>query len=45
MIDREGNVIVAIVKGTHRISTSRVAEAMGVSGESLRMAKPEECWK
>ncbi|MHA1943562.1 MAG: aminoacyl-tRNA deacylase [Candidatus Thorarchaeota archaeon] len=40
LVDSEGNFIVAIVKGAHRVSTSRVAKVLGV--ESARTATPEE---
>ncbi len=40
MIDSEGNLIVAIVKGEDRASTSRVGKALGI--ERPRLATPEE---
>ena len=40
MIDTEGHLIVAIVKGTDRAGTSRVAKALGI--ERPRPATPEE---
>ncbi|MFW9801630.1 MAG: aminoacyl-tRNA deacylase [Candidatus Thorarchaeota archaeon] len=40
LMDSEGNFIVAIVKGAHRVSTSRVAKVLGV--ESTRTATPDE---
>ncbi|WP_032121155.1 YbaK/EbsC family protein [Clostridium amazonitimonense] len=40
MIDNQGNLIVAIVKGEDRASTSRVAKALNI--ESPRVATPEE---
>jgi Cys-tRNA(Pro)/Cys-tRNA(Cys) deacylase len=40
MIDDQGNLIVAIVKGENRVSTSRVAKALNI--EQPRTAKPEE---
>jgi prolyl-tRNA editing enzyme YbaK/EbsC (Cys-tRNA(Pro) deacylase) len=40
LMDSEGNFIVAIVKGAHRVSTSRVAKLLGV--ESTRTATPDE---
>ncbi|MFX1560544.1 MAG: aminoacyl-tRNA deacylase [Promethearchaeota archaeon] len=40
LVDSEGNFIVGIVKGAHRVSTKRVAKIMGV--ESARTATPEE---
>jgi prolyl-tRNA editing enzyme YbaK/EbsC (Cys-tRNA(Pro) deacylase) len=40
MIGPEEELIVAIVKGEHRASTSRVAKALGI--ERPRIAKPEE---
>ncbi len=40
MIDKNGNVIVAIVRGDHRASTSRVAKALTI--ERPRIATPEE---
>ena len=40
MIDSEGNLIVAIVKGEDRASTSRVAKALDI--ERPRIAGPEE---
>jgi prolyl-tRNA editing enzyme YbaK/EbsC (Cys-tRNA(Pro) deacylase) len=43
MIDSDDNVIVAIVKGEHRASTSRVAKALNISRP--RIAKPHEIVK
>ncbi|WP_342766579.1 YbaK/EbsC family protein [Candidatus Borrarchaeum sp.] len=40
MVDFQGNLIVAIVKGENRVSTSRVAKALNI--ERPRTAKPEE---
>lgn len=40
MIGPNGELIVAIVKGEHRASTSRVAKALGI--ERPRIAKPDE---
>jgi prolyl-tRNA editing enzyme YbaK/EbsC (Cys-tRNA(Pro) deacylase) len=40
MIDDEGKLIVAVVKGTDRAGTSRVAKALGI--ERPRLATPEE---
>jgi prolyl-tRNA editing enzyme YbaK/EbsC (Cys-tRNA(Pro) deacylase) len=40
LIDSQGNLIVAIVKGENRASTSRVAKALNV--ERPRIATPEE---
>ncbi|MFQ6094564.1 MAG: aminoacyl-tRNA deacylase [Candidatus Bathyarchaeia archaeon] len=40
MIDSEGNLIVAIVKGEDRASTSRVAKALNI--DRPRIATPEE---
>ena len=40
MVDRDGGVIVAIVKGEDRASTSRVAKALGI--EMPRVASPDE---
>ncbi|MFX1367633.1 MAG: aminoacyl-tRNA deacylase [Promethearchaeota archaeon] len=40
LVDSKGHFIVAIVKGAHRVSTSRVAKIMGV--ESARTATPDE---
>ncbi|MBU5590152.1 YbaK/EbsC family protein [Clostridium sp. MSJ-4] len=40
MIDNQGNLIVAIVKGEDRASTSRVAKALNI--EAPRVATPEE---
>jgi Cys-tRNA(Pro)/Cys-tRNA(Cys) deacylase len=40
LMDSEDNFIVAIVKGAHRVSTSRVAKVLGV--ESTRTATPDE---
>jgi prolyl-tRNA editing enzyme YbaK/EbsC (Cys-tRNA(Pro) deacylase) len=40
MIDSHGSLVVAIVKGEDRASTSRVAKALKV--ESARIATPEE---
>ncbi len=40
MIDAQGNLIVAIVKGEDRASTSRVAAALGI--ERPRTATPDE---
>ena len=40
LMDSDGNFIVAIVKGAHRVSTSRVAKVLGV--ESTRTASPDE---
>lgn len=40
MIDNDGNLIVAIVKGEDRASTSRVAKALNI--EIPRIATPEE---
>ncbi len=40
MIDDQGNLIVAIVKGEDRASTSRVAKALGIARP--RIAEPEE---
>jgi prolyl-tRNA editing enzyme YbaK/EbsC (Cys-tRNA(Pro) deacylase) len=40
MIDREGNTIVAIVKGEDRASTSRVAKALGI--DRPKLASPQE---
>ncbi|MCP4408530.1 MAG: hypothetical protein GY807_12355, partial [Gammaproteobacteria bacterium] len=40
MIDDQGNLIVAIVKGEDRASTSRVAKALGITRP--RVAEPEE---
>jgi Cys-tRNA(Pro)/Cys-tRNA(Cys) deacylase len=40
MIDSDGNVIVAIVKGEHRASTARVAKALNISRP--RVADPDE---
>lgn len=40
MVDAEGGVIVAIVKGEDRASTSRVAAALGI--ERPRVASPDE---
>ena len=43
MIDSNDNAIVAIVKGEHRASTSRVAKALNISRP--RIAKPHEIVK
>ncbi|MHA2065589.1 MAG: aminoacyl-tRNA deacylase [Candidatus Thorarchaeota archaeon] len=43
LMDSEGNFIVAIVKGAHRVSTSRVAKILGT--ESVRTASPDEILK
>lgn len=43
MIDDSGKFVVAIVKGEHRASTSRIAKFLGAN--SLRMASPEEIEK
>lgn len=40
MVDREGDVIVAIVKGDDRASTSRVGKALGIERPSV--ASPDE---
>jgi prolyl-tRNA editing enzyme YbaK/EbsC (Cys-tRNA(Pro) deacylase) len=40
MVDGDGGVIVAIVKGEDRASTSRVAKALGI--ERPRVASPDE---
>ena len=40
MVDRDGNAVVAIVKGEDRASTSRVAKALGI--ERPRVASPDE---
>ncbi len=40
MVDAEGDIIVAIVKGENRASTSRVAKAFSI--EKPRIATPEE---
>lgn len=40
MFDEEQNLIVGIVKGEDRVSTSKIAEALGV--KKVRMATPEE---
>jgi prolyl-tRNA editing enzyme YbaK/EbsC (Cys-tRNA(Pro) deacylase) len=40
MVDGDGGVIVAIVKGEDRTSTSRVARALGI--ERARVASPDE---
>lgn len=40
MVDGEGGVVVAIVKGEDRASTSRVAKALGI--ERPRVASPDE---
>ncbi len=40
LMDSDGNFIVGIVKGAHRVSTSRVAKVLGV--ESTRTASPDE---
>jgi len=40
MVDSEGNLIVAIVKGEDRASTSRVGNALSI--ERPRIAKPDE---
>ncbi len=40
MVDSQGNLIVAIVKGEDRASTSRVAKALGI--ERPRLVAPEE---
>jgi prolyl-tRNA editing enzyme YbaK/EbsC (Cys-tRNA(Pro) deacylase) len=40
MVGPSGELIVAIVKGEHRASTSRVARALGI--ERPRIARPEE---
>ncbi len=43
MIDSDDNAIVAIVKGEHRASTSRIAKALNISRP--RIAKPHEIVK
>lgn len=40
MVDSRGNLIVAVVKGEDRASTSRIAKALGI--ERPRLAAPEE---
>ncbi|MEA1910085.1 MAG: YbaK/EbsC family protein [Spirochaetota bacterium] len=40
MIDQKGNLIVAIVKGSNRVSTSRVGKALNI--ERPRTATPDE---
>ena len=40
MVDRDGDAVVAIVKGEDRASTSRVAKALGT--EKPRVASPDE---
>lgn len=40
MVDSQGNLVVVIVKGEDRASTSRVAKVLGI--ERPRMASPEE---
>ena len=40
LIDNDGNLIVAIVRGKDRVSTSRVAKALNI--ELLQIATPEE---
>jgi len=40
MIDSQGNIIIAIVKGEDRASTSRVAKALNI--ERPKLATPEE---
>lgn len=40
MVDSDGNLVVAIVKGEDRASTSRVAKALNI--KTLSMATPEE---
>ncbi len=40
MVDSQGNLLVVIVKGEDRASTSRVAQVLGI--ERPRMASPEE---
>ena len=42
MIDLEGNLIVAIVKGEDKASLDNVAAALGTSKSKIRIAKPEE---
>jgi prolyl-tRNA editing enzyme YbaK/EbsC (Cys-tRNA(Pro) deacylase) len=40
LIDNQGNLIIAIVKGEDRVSTTRVGKELGI--EKPRMATPEE---
>lgn len=40
MVDSDGGLIIGIVKGTDRVSTSRTAKALGL--ERPRTARPEE---
>lgn len=40
MVDREGNVIIGIVKGEDRVSTSRVGKVLGI--DRPRIASPDE---
>src|SRR3989344_5030068 len=42
MIDLEGNLIVAIVKGEDKVSLDNVAADLGTSKSKIRIAKPEE---
>lgn len=43
MIDDKGRLILAIVKGEHRVSTTRVAKALNI--EAPKIASPEEILK
>lgn len=43
MIDSQDNLIVGIVKGEDRVSTTRVGEVLGIEGP--RMATADEYWK
>jgi len=40
LVDSAGNMIVAVVKGEDRVSTSRVARIIGV--DAVRIARPDE---
>ena len=42
LIDADGNLIVAIVKGEDRVSTKRVGKALGIAPP--KVATPEQIW-